>query len=324
MKASLLLVCAFFAFPFAMPNAEAQGAYPNKPIRLIVTYPPGGGTDIVARMLAPRLAERLKQQVVIDNRGGAGGIIGTELAARSPADGYTLLFGTSAGLVINPLLNSKLPYDPVKDFVPVSLLVINPQLLVANNATGISSVRELIALAKSMPGKLNYASVGQGSPNHLAMELFKSMAGVDIVHVPYKGAGPAVTDLLGGQVQVMFNPMPPLLPHVKMGKLKAIAVGSLRRSPAVPDIPTVDEAGLPGYEYVLWYGMFGPAGMPVSAVNRLNAELVKLLAESDIVQRLASRGVEARSSTPGELANFMREESVRLAKVIRSAGIKVE
>ena len=289
-----------------------------------MTYPPGGPTDFVARAIGAKLTEAWGQQVVIDNRAGAAGIIGTDLAAKAVPDGYTLLFGTSAGLTINPALVSKLPYDPVRDFAPVSLLVINPQILVVNNSVPVSSVKELIAYAKSRPGQLNYASVGQGSPNHLGMELLKALAGIDMVHVPYKGTGPAVTDLLGGQVQLMFNSMPLVLPLVKGGKLKGLAVGSAQRSPAVPDLPTVAEAGVPGFENVTWYGMFAPAKTHKDVVAKLNAQVVKILADPEMAQRMASQGAEPRSTTPEELARFMRVESERWKKVIKTANIKLE
>jgi tripartite-type tricarboxylate transporter receptor subunit TctC len=306
------------------PAPAAAQAYPLRPIRWIVTYPPGGPTDFVARAIGAKLSEAWGQQVVIDNRPGAGGVIGTDLAAKAVADGYTLLFGTSAGLTINPLLISRLPYDAVRDFAPVSLLVINPQILVVTNNVPVNSVKELIAYAKSRPGQLNYASVGQGSPNHLGMELLKALAGIDMVHVPYKGTGPAVTDLLGGQVQLLFNSMPLVLPLVKGGKLKGLAVGSAQRSPAVPELPTVAEAGVPGFENVTWYGMFAPARTPQDIIARLNTEVRKILAAPDMAQRLASQGAEPRSSTPQGLAQFMRVESARWQKVIAAAGVKLE
>jgi tripartite-type tricarboxylate transporter receptor subunit TctC len=227
-------------------------------------------------------------------------------------------------MTINPALQSRLPYDPVKDFAPVSLLVINPQLLVLNPTVPANSVKELVALAKAKPGQLNYASVGQGSPNHLGMELLKALTGTNIVHVPYKGTGPAITDLLGGQVQLMFNSMPTVLPLVRSGKLRALAVGSTQRISAIADIPTVAESGVPGFENVTWYGMFAPAKTPREIVNKLNAQVVRILAEPDMAQRLSSQGAEPRSSTPDELAKFMRVEFERWAKVIKSAGVKVE
>lgn len=318
-----LITAALLAALAPAQSAVAQ-SYPTKPIRWIVTYPPGGPTDVVARAIGAKLTEAWGQQIIIDNRAGAGGMIGTELGARAAPDGYTLLFGTSAGMTINPALQSKLPYDPVKDFAPVSLLVINPQLLVLNPTVPANSVKELVALAKAKPGQLNYASVGQGSPNHLGMELLKALTGTNIVHVPYKGTGPAITDLLGGQVQLMFNSMPTVLPLVRSGKLRALAVGSTQRISAIADIPTVAESGVPGFENVTWYGMFAPAKTPREIVNKLNAQVVRILAEPDMAQRLSSQGAEPRSSTPDELAKFMRVEFERWAKVIKSAGVKVE
>ena len=318
-----LITAALLAALAPAQSAVAQ-SYPTKPIRWIVTYPPGGPTDVVARAIGAKLTEAWGQQIIIDNRAGAGGMIGTELGARAAPDGYTLLFGTSAGMTINPALQSKLPYDPVKDFAPVSLLVINPQLLVLNPTVPANSVKELVALAKAKPGQLNYASVGQGSPNHLGMELLKALTGTNIVHVPYKGTGPAITDLLGGKVQLMFNSMPTVLPLVRSGKLRALAVGSTQRISAIADIPTVAESGVPGFENVTWYGMFAPAKTPREIVNKLNAQVVRILAEPDMAQRLSSQGAEPRSSTPDELAKFMRVEFERWAKVIKSAGVKVE
>jgi tripartite-type tricarboxylate transporter receptor subunit TctC len=315
-------LCALAAFAFG--HSVLAQSYPGKPIRWIVTFPPGGPTDVIARTVGAKLTEAWGQPVVVDNRAGAGGVIGTDLAAKSAADGYTLLFGTSAGLSVNPALSSKLPYDPARDFAPVSLLVINPQILVVNNAVPVNSLKELIALAKSRPGQLNYGSVGRGSPNHLGMELLKSLAGIEMVHVPYKGTAPAVTDLLAGQVQLLFNSMPSVLPLVKSGKLKGLAVGSAQRSPAAPEIPTVAQAGVPGFEYVTWYGMFAPARTPANIVAKLNAQVVKILAEPEMAQRLASQGAEPRSSTPAELAVFMRDETERWKKVINSAGIRID
>ena len=264
------------------------------------------------------------QQVVIDNRAGAGGIIGTELAAKAVPDGYTLLYGTSGGLSVNPALSNKLPYDPGKDFAPVSLLVVSPHLLIVNSSVPVKSVKELIALAKARPGQLNYASVGQGSPNHLGMELFKSLTGTDIVHVPYKGTGPAVTDLLGGQVQLMLSAMPSVLPFVKTGKLRALAVGGTQRSSAIPEIQTVAEAGVPGFECGTWNGMFAPAKTPGTIINKLNTQIVKILAVAEMAQLLAGQGAEPRSSTPEELRKLMLSETARWKKVIQNANIRIE
>ena len=327
MKRKNLMRCATTCLLTAMlimASAVPAQTYPIRPIRWVVTYPPGGPTDVVARAIGAKLTEAWGQQIVIDNRAGAGGVIGTDIAAKAVPDGYTLLFGTSAGLTINPALNSKLPYDAVKDFAPVSLLVLNPQILVVHPAVPVNSVKELVALAKARPGQLNYASVGLGSPNHMGMELLKALTGIDIVHVPYKGTGPAITDLLGGQVQVMFNSMPSVIPLVASGKLKGLAVGSVQRSPAVPDIPTVAEAGVPGFENVTWYGMFAPAKTPHDIIVKLNKQVVQILASPEMAQRLASQGAEPRSSTPEELTKFMRVESERWKKVIKTAGIKIE
>lgn len=299
-------------------------SYPTRPVRLIVTYAPGGGVDFAARLIAPRLTEALGQQVVVDNRAGGGGIIGTDIAAKAPPDGYTLLMGTSAGLVINPLLHSRLPYHPVRDFDPVSLLVVTTMLLVVNTSVPVNSVKELITYARAQPGKLSYASVGQGSPNHLATELFKVLTKTNMVHVPYKGAGPALTDLLGGQVQLTFNPMAPLLPHVRSGKLRALAVGGAQRSPVMPDTPTVAEAGVPGFEAAPWYGLFAPAKTPAQIVVRLNAQLARILGEPELVQRMVGQGATPHPSTPAELSRFMGADAARTKMVITAAGIKAE
>ena len=304
--------------------AADMGSYPARPLRFIVPFPAGGGTDIVARTVAQKLSAQWGQQVVVDNRGGAGGVIATELAARAAPDGYTMLLGTSGGLVINPLLNAQLAYDPLRDLAPVSLLVVNPQLLVVNPALPVNSVRELIALAKARPGRLNYASSGAGSPNHLRMELFNLMTGTAMVHVPYKGAAPGITDLLGNQVQLMFNPMPPLLPHVQSGKLRALAVGGSGRSPAEPEIPTVAESGVPGFEYVLWYGVFVPAKTPRAIVEKLNQSLVAVLAGRDTAQRLISQGAEPRAGSPVEFARFIENDTARIKKLIAQVGIRLD
>jgi len=318
----VLAIAAFQCQPvFA---AELDAAYPSKPIKLLIPYPAGGSTDVIARTIATRYSEVLKQQVLADNRGGAGGILAADAAARSPADGYTLLFGTSAGLVIAPLLNRKITYDPVKDFDPVGLIATNPQVLVVNSMLPVNSVKELIDHAKRNPGKIFYASAGIGAPNHIATEWFKSLVGVNMVHVPFKGVVQAIPDLLDDRVQLLFNTIPGLLPYVKSGKLKALAVTTPRRSNAIPDIPTMAEAGVPGFEYDLWFGIFVPAKTPVPIVNRLNVELVKMLATPDLAQGLAVLGAEPRGSTPGELSRIVRTDYERLAKVIRNAGISID
>ena len=318
-----LLLC-IYAVCLPANGADPATGYPNRPIRLVVPFPPGGGTDIVARTISAKLTEAWGQQIIIDNRGGAGGVIGADTVAKAIPDGYTLLFGTPGALVINPLLNSKLPYNAGRDFAPVSLLALNPQLLAVHYTLPVTSVKELIAFAKAQTGKLNYASVGEGTPNHLAMELFKSMTGADITHVPYKGAAPAVTDLAGGHVQLMFNPMPPLMPHVKSGRLRALAVGGAQRSIALPDIPTVAEAGVAGYEYVTWYSIVAPAKAPRAIIDKLNARLVAILLTPEVVQRLSSQGAEPRASTPAELTRLIQTDTTRLGNIIRFAGIKGE
>jgi len=318
---SLVLLSVLAAPAVAAPATAAGPAYPSKPIRIVVTYAPGGSTDVVARLLANPLTEILGQQIVIDNRGGAGGIIGTEIVAHAAPDGYTLLFGTSAGLTINPLLQRKLPYIVERDFTPISLVVVNPQVLVAYPGLAANTIVELIKLARSRPGQINYASPGIGSPNHMGMELLKAMTGIDLVHVPYKGGAPASTDLIAGQVSLLFNSIPSVLPHMRSGRLKALAVGSAVRSPAIPDIPTVAEAGVPGFEYATWYGLFAPAGTPRDIIARLNAAAAKALLASELAQPLRAQGSEPRTTTPEELARFMRVEHARWERVVKTTGL---
>jgi tripartite-type tricarboxylate transporter receptor subunit TctC len=300
--------------------ASAAAPYPTKSIRIVVTYVPGGNTDVAARLIAPHMSENLGQQIIIDNRGGAGGVVGTEIAARAAPDGYTLLFGTSAGLTINPQLQPRLPYDVERDFAPISLLVINPQLMVAHLGLKAGNISEFLKLARAQPGRINYASVGVGSPNHLGMELLKTMSGIDIVHVPYKGSAPAVLDLMSGSVSVFFSSIPVMLTHVKAGRLKAIAVGSASRSPAAPDIPTVSES-VPGFEYVTWYGLFAPSATPKPIVARLNEAVVKSLKLPQLDQQLRGQGSEPQPTTPGEAAKFMKAEHARWSKVVKVTGL---
>ncbi|HKA40514.1 MAG TPA: tripartite tricarboxylate transporter substrate binding protein [Burkholderiales bacterium] len=312
---------ALLALLSAATPGLAAAAYPAKAIRIVVTYVPGGSTDVVARMLAQHLGEDLGQQIVVDNRGGAGGIIGTEIVAHAPPDGYTMLFGTSAGLSINPLLHKKLPYNVERDFAPVSLVVVNPQLLVAYPGLPANSIGELIKLARARPGQINYASPGVGSPNHMGMELFKSMAGVDLVHVPYKGGAPATTDLISGQVQLLFNSIPSVLPHIKSGRLKAIAIGSASRSPSVPDIPTISEAGVPGFEYVTWYGLFAPSRTSRAVVAHLSTAVRRVLNKPELDRQLRAQGSEPSPSTPRELTKFMHTEHARWERVVRTIAL---
>ena len=320
MRSPLSLTAFVLASLACAPVFGQSDAFPTKPIRLIVPYPPGATTDATARTVAGKLSDRLNQPMVIDNIGGAGGIIATENAARAAPNGYTLLFGTSAGMVIAPLLNKALPYNPVRDFSPISQVVSNPMLLVVNNAVPVASAGELIALAKRTPGALNYGSAGPGTPNHIATELLKSMAGIDMVHVAYKGTAQAMVDLLSGRVQFYMASIPGLLPNVRSGKLKAIAVSTPRRSGTLPDLPTLAESALPGYEFEVWYGMFAPAKTDAKIISRLNAELVAVLSEPEFVRNLASQGSEAHSSTPEALGAVVRGEYERLGKVIDSIG----
>jgi tripartite-type tricarboxylate transporter receptor subunit TctC len=298
--------------------------YPAKPVRLVISYPPGGNTDLVGRALAQKMGESFGQQVVVDNRGGAGGVLGTMITAQAAPDGYTIMLGTSAGMVCNPLLSKKLTYDPVKDFAPVSMVVIVPQLLVINPQLPVKNVRELIALAKAKPGYLSAGSSGVGTPNHLGTELLKWLAGVDIVHIPYKGGGPAVTDLIGGQIQMGFSSVPAVLPHIKAGRLVALGVGSAKRSPALPNIPTIAEAGVPGYEYTTWYGIFAPARTPQPLVAKLNAEIVKAMESADIKDRFTALGGDPEPGTPQELRVYMANESAKWAKIIKAGNIRID
>lgn len=320
-RAAALLPGMFWCLPLSA--AEPVADFPSKPIRIIVTFPPGGGTDIVARTVGPRLAGVIKQPVLIENRGGASGTIGTDAVAKATADGYTLLFGTTAGLVMAPLM-MKLPYDPLKDLTPVSLLLTNPLMLVVNSSLPITSVKELIAYAKANPGKLNYASVGNGSPNHISTEMLKWLTGINLVHVPYKGVSLSLTDMLGGQIQVMFSPMPALIPHVQSGKLRPLGVSSSKRTPAAPDQPTMIEAGVPGFNADFWYAIFAPGQTPPPIIARLNAGFVKVLAEPDLIKSLADQGTDPRSSTPAELGSMMQADIERMDKVIKAASIKAE
>ena len=262
--------------------------------------------------------------MVVDNRPGAGGNIGTDIVAKSAPDGYTILMGSAGPLAINASLFGKMPFDPIRDLAPVTLAASTPNVLVVHPSLRAATVRELIALAKARPGEINFASSGHGTPAHLAGELFNSMAGVKMVHVPYKGAAPALTDLLGGQVQLMFSTMPPALPHVKDGKLRALAVTSSKRSPATPELPTVDEIALPGFEANTWHGVVAPAGTPAAIVARLNREIVAILHLPEVVERLSAQGAEPVGSTPEEFAAYIRSETVKWAKVVRESGAKAE
>jgi len=299
-------------------------SYPTKPIRMIVPYPPGGGTDIVGRMVAQKLFESLGQQVIVDNRGGATGSIGAEAAAKSLPDGYTILMGNIAPNSINVSLQPKLPYDPVADFAPVSLVASTPNILVVHPSLPVRTVKDLIALARARPGQLNYPSAGVGSSSHLAGELLGILTGIKIVHIPYKGGGPAMIDMISGEMQMMFATMPAAMPHVKSGRVRPVAVTSARRSQTLPQLPTIAETGVKGYEASTWYGVLAPAKTPRAVVERLHGEIVKMLAAPDTRERLTAQGFEPVGSTPEEFAAYIKSEIAKWAKVIREAGVKVE
>lgn len=325
MKAALVfakLICISAGFGLVSPITAAQG-FPKKPIRFIVPTSPGGSVDILARTVGQRLTGRWGQQIVVDNRPGAGGNIGAEIAAKATPDGYTVLVASS-NFAINATLQSKLPYDPVRDFAAITLLGAMPNLLVVHPAVRAKSVRELIALAKSSPGQLNYASSGNGTSPHLTAELFKTMTGVDILHVPYKGASPAFTDLVGGQVQIMFASTVSLLPYVTTGRLRALAVTSRKRSPALRDMPTIAEAGVPEFEVTSWTAMMAPTGTPKVIIEALNSEIIRTLQTTDIRKRLSDQGYEVIGSTPEECSIHIKAEIAKWGKVVRTSGMRVE
>ncbi len=303
--------------------ALAQANYPAKPIRIIVPVAPGGGTDFTARLVGQKLAEAWGQTVVVDNRPGAAGNLGVEIAAKAQPDGYTLVMPITS-FPINPSLYAKLPFDTVKDLSPIVLVASAPLLLVVNPSVAAKSVSELVALAKAKPGQLNYANSGSGTTAHLAGELFKRMAGVDIVSVAYRGGGPAVIDLIAGQVQMYFSTIPAALPQVKAGKLRALAVTSSKRVPELPDMPTTSDSGLPGFEVVGWFGLFAPAGTPKPVITRLNGEIVKILNIPETRERLSGHGLIPGGGTPEELGAFLKAEIAKWGKVIKEAGIRVE
>lgn len=318
--ASLIMCAAVLGV--ATGSALAQD-YPSRPIRFVVPLPPGGFTDLLARAIGQKLTESWGQAVVVDNRGGGGTTIGTEIVAKAPPDGYTILL-VPPDLAINPSLYRKLPYDAVKSFAPVTLAAWSPIILAVHPSVPAKSVNELIALAKSKPGQLNYASGGIGTGAHISTELFKSMTEIDMVHIPYKGVGPAVTALLAGQVSMMFGQMPITLPHVKAGKLRALAIASARRSPAMSDLPTVAEAGVPGFEANPWFGVAAPAGTPKEIVTKLNSEIVKILNMADIQQRLSGLGAEPVGSTPEEFAAHIQAEIVKWGEVVKRSGARAD
>jgi tripartite-type tricarboxylate transporter receptor subunit TctC len=316
----LILMVALLALPKA---ASAQSAaYPNKPIRMVVPFAAGGPTDIFARAVGREIATTLGQPVVIDNRPGAGGNLGADIVAKAPPDGYTIVMGATGAFSVNTTLDPKLPYDVLRDFAPISLVTIVPFVLVVHPGVPVKTVDDLIKLAKSKPGALSFGSAGTGTSMHMASEMFKTMTGSDIVHVPYKGAAPAVSDLVAGHVQLIFSDMVSALPHVRTGKLRAVAV--TQRSPLYPDVPTFAEAGLAGYDANAWYALFAPAGTPKDIVTKLSAATAKALQSQELRDRLAGEGAQAVGSTPEELDRFVRNEIVKWAKVVKASGTKIE
>ena len=303
--------------------ALAQG-YPNKAIKIIVPFPPGGGTDIGTRIIAQKLSEAWGQPVLVENRGGAAGIVGTEATAKSAPDGYTIMMGNIGTHAINVSLYKKLPYDPVKDFAPISHVAGLPLFVLVHPSVKVTSIKELIALAKSQPGKLDYSSSGSGGSMHVAAELFKGMTGTHMVHIPYKGGGPAVADLLAGQVPVSFATVLETLPHVKSGRLRALAVTSANRSLAWPGVPTVAESGVPGYESISWLALFAPAGTPKDIINKISLEVVRIINLPDVKERLLLQGAEPIGSTPEQLAAVLANDIAKYAKVMKAAGVQPE
>ena len=301
----------------------ADRAYPNRPIRMIVPYPPGGSTDPTARAYGGWLSDKFGVPVIIDNRPGAGATIGHALGAKAPPDGYTLLLGTSGGLVVSPAFGTKLAYDPVKDLAPIGLGVYVPFLLVTHPSVPAKTVRELVELAKAQPGKINFGSPGTGTPNHLGMELLKAMTGADFVHVPYKGGGPATVDLVAGRIQAIFGSIPQWQPHLATGKVRAVGIGHPKRVRSMPDVPAIAEF-LPGFNNTSWYGLLGPAGTPAPVIAKVNAEMKQAAGNPEFVKYIEGIGLEVASSTPKEMGDLIRSELQRWTKVIKDAGIRID
>ena len=303
--------------------AQAPDAWPSRPVRFILPFPPGGGTDILGRLIAERLTANLGQPVVTENRGGAGGNVGAEAAAKSAPDGYTIVLAAPS-LAISPSLYSKLNYDPVKDFAPVSLVATVPNVMVTNPSVPANTLGEFIRLAKTKPGEMNFGSGGSGTSNHLAGELFNIVAGVKLVHVPYKGVNLAMNDVLSGRIQLVVIGIPAAAPHIKAGRLRALALVAPRRSPVLPEVPTVAEAGLPGFEVTTWYGILAPAGTPGAIVVRLNAELVRVMHSPDLKERLAAMAADPATSTPEEFGDYIKREIAKWGEVVHQAGLSAD
>lgn len=323
-RASLWLVVSLLIALGAATPAVRAAEYPLRPIRVIVPFPAGGNADILARIMAQKMSEAWKQTVVVDNRAGAAGIIGAEAVAKSAPDGYTLLMGTTGTQTTNPAVYSKLPYDSLRDFAPVSNFADSPFLLVTHPSLPVRTVKEVIALAKARPGQLHYASFGPGSSAHLVGEMLRSTARIEIVHVAYKGGPPALADLIGGHIEMMFNLLPIVVPHVKSGRLRAIAVTASKRAPALPDVPTFAEAGIPDFEAGSWYGVLAPAGTPKEIIARLSSEISRILSLADVRQRLAAEGAEPIGNTPEQFAEQIRRDLARWAKIARDARVRVQ
>ena len=304
--------------------APARADFPDKPIKIVVPYPPGGTTDLLARAIAPRLSERLKQPVVVENRAGAGGVIGAQAVMRSPADGYTILFGTVATHGILPVLQKPAPYDPLKDFAPITLVAYTPNVLLANPALPVKNVAELLALAKAKPGTLNFGSTSQGGSPHMSGELLKTMAQIDIQHVPYKGGGPMMIDLIGGQIQLGFDNLPSAIAHVRSGKVRALAVTTAKRWPGAPEIPTLAEAGVPGYEASAWFGLLAPAATPKPVVELLQRHVAAILRLPEVEKQFFEQGAQPSGNTPDEFARMITGELQKWAKVVAATGVKLE
>jgi tripartite-type tricarboxylate transporter receptor subunit TctC len=315
-----LTLCIALAIASAAVSAQN---YPTRTVRIVVPYAPGGNTDFTARVIAGKLTEIFGQQVVVENRAGGATNIGSDLVAKATPDGYTILMG-GASNAINMSLYQKLPYDTLRDFAPISLCVKGANVLAVHPSVPVKNIKELIALAKTKPGKLNYASSGLGSSNQMAGELFKMMAGVNIVHVPYKGNSPALTDTIGGQVEMIFSGVPLLVPHIQGGRIRAIGIGSLKRFPALPQVPTIDESGLKGYEATTWFGLLAPIKAPKEIVSRLNAEVGKILASAEVSEKFLNEGVEPMGGSTDFFAGFIRDEIAKYAKVVKAADLKGE
>ncbi|MCW5604477.1 MAG: tripartite tricarboxylate transporter substrate binding protein [Burkholderiales bacterium] len=303
-----------------LPAWAAAQSYPTKPIRFVVPFAPGGGTDIIARIVAQQLQEALGQPVVVDNRGGAGSTLGTDIVTKAPPDGYTMLLG-NISLAFNAWLYKKLPYNAIQDLAPVTMVAVQPNIVVVHPSVAVKTIKEFAELARKQPGKLTFASAGAGSGTHLAGEMIKDIFKIDLLHVPYKGTGPALSDLIGGQVQMMVSTFASALPHVKSNRLRSLGVTSLKRSSAAPDIPTLDESGVPGYDYSTWYALFMPAGTPRAVVETMNRTTNKVLARGDTRQKLDGQGVDALGGTSAELGAYLKSETEKWGKVVRAANI---